>query len=141
MSEQTTAPRGAPDESPHMVAVGFVLFAAVMMALAGAFQTIAGISGIIQDDFYLSTSDYVFELDSTTWGWVHLLIGLVVLTAAFALMSGKAYGRVVGVVMATFSALTNFAFLPHYPIWALTIITLNILVIWAITAHGGRLHE
>jgi hypothetical protein len=60
----------------------------------------------------------------------------VVLFAGFAVMSGKTWGRTVGVILAVLSALSNFAFIPYYPFWAITIIALDVFIIWALTAHG-----
>ena len=127
-----------PTEPAMSWATGFILFAGVMMVLSGSFQAFAGLVGIIQDEFYVGTRDYLLQLDATTWGWVHLVLGLIVVGAGFSLLAGHMLGRIIGVIAACLSAASNFAFIPHYPIWSLTIITLDIFVIWAITTHGGR---
>ncbi len=106
------------------------------MILAGSFQAFAGLVAIFDDEFYVTTPKYVLQFDSTSWGWIHLLMGLVVLCAGFAVMSGKTWGRVVGITLAVLSAAANFAFLPYYPFWSLTIITLDVFVIWALSVHG-----
>lgn len=130
----------APPESPFSWATGFILFAGVMMVLSGAFQAFAGLVGVLQDDFYAATRNYVLQFDATTWGWIHLLVGLLVVAAGFALLAGNMFGRIVGVTMAAISAATNFAAIPYYPLWSLTIIALDVFIIWAITTHGGKLH-
>ena len=117
-------------------AVGFILFAAIMMIMAGSFQALAGLVAIFENEFYVVTSNYVFQLDATSWGWIHLLVGLVVALAGFAVLSGRTWGRVVGITLAMLSALTNFLFIPYYPFWALTVIVLDIFIIWALAAHG-----
>jgi hypothetical protein len=76
------------------------------------------------------------KFDATTWGWIHLLLGLLVFFAGFAVLSGKVWGRTIGTILAVLSALTSFAFIPYYPFWSLAIITLDIFVIWALVAHG-----
>jgi len=91
---------------------------------------------LFQDDFYVATPNYLLQLDVTTWGWIHLLVGLLVLVAGFAVLSGKVWARVIGVVLAVLSALANFAFIPYYPFWSLTIIAIDVIVVWALTAHG-----
>jgi hypothetical protein len=117
-------------------AVGFILFAGIMMVMAGCFQFFAGLVALFNDTFYVATRNYVFQFDATTWGWIHLLLGLVVVLAGFAVMAGRTWGRVVGITLAVLSALANFAFIPYYPFWALTVIALDIFVIWALAAHG-----
>jgi hypothetical protein len=117
-------------------AVGFILFAGIMMVLSGAFQAFAGLVALFENEFYVTTRNYIFQFDATTWGWIHLLVGLVVVLAGFAVMAGRTWGRVVGITLAVLSALANFAFIPYYPFWALTVIALDIFVIWALAAHG-----
>jgi hypothetical protein len=117
-------------------AVGFILFAALMMIMSGTFQAFAGLVALFENDFYVATRNYLFQFDATTWGWIHLLVGLVVVLAGFAVMAGRTWGRVVGITLALVSALVNFAFIPYYPFWSLTVIALDIFVIWALAAHG-----
>jgi hypothetical protein len=117
-------------------AVGFILFAGIMMIMAGIFQAFAGLVALFENEFYVATRDYLFQFDATTWGWIHLLVGLVVALAGFAVLAGRTWGRVVGITLAVVSAVANFAFLPYYPLWALTVIALDIFVIWALAAHG-----
>ncbi len=120
-------------------AVGFILFAAIMMIMAGSFQAFAGLVALFENEFYVATRNYLFQFDATSWGWIHLLVGLVVLLAGFAVMAGRTWGRVVGITLAVLSALANFAFIPYYPFWSLTVIALDIFVIWALAAHGRDL--
>jgi hypothetical protein len=117
-------------------AVGLIVFAAIMLMMAGTFQFLAGLVAVFENEFYVTTRNYVFQLDATTWGWIHLLVGIVVGVAGWGLLSGRTWGRVVAITVAALSALANFLFLPYYPFWALTIITLDVLVIWAVAAHG-----
>ena len=122
-------------------AVGFTMFAAFMMILIGSFHIIIGIAGILEDEFFVTTPNWVLEFDASTWGWIHLLAGIVVLLAGFGLFSGAVWARTVGVIMATVSAIANFAFIPYYPVWSLTIIAIDVFVIWALTAHGRDIVE
>jgi hypothetical protein len=120
-------------------AVGFILFAAIMMIMAGVFQALAGLVAIFENEFYVATRNYLFQFDATTWGWVHLLVGLLVAFAGWGLLSGRTWARVVGITLAVLSAIANFLFIPYYPFWALLIITLDVFVIWAIAAHGHEI--
>ena len=122
-------------------AVGFILFAAIMMIMVGVFQALQGIIAIFENEFYVATRNYLFQFDATTWGWIHLLVGLLVAFAGWGLLSGRTWARVVALTLAVLSAITNFLFVPYYPFWALLLITLDIFVIWAIAAHGGELRD
>lgn len=117
-------------------AVGFTMFAAFMMILIGSFHIIAGLAGILEDEFYTVTPNWVLQLDAASWGWIHLIAGVIVLLAGFGLFSGAVWARTVGVIMATVSAIANFAWLPYQPFWSLTMIAINVFVIWALTVHG-----
>jgi hypothetical protein len=117
-------------------AVGFTVFAATMMIMIGVFQAIAGIVALINDEFYVVTQEWVFQFDITTWGWVHLLLGIIIGLAGAALFSGAVWARTVGVIVATISAIVSFAWLPWYPVWAIIMITVDVFVIWALTVHG-----
>ena len=137
MTEQPETYRSAGQEKPPSgLASGLSIFAGVLMIMAGSFQAIAGLVALFENEFYVATRNYVLEFDATTWGWIHLLVGLLVLFAGFAVMQGQVWGRTIGVILAVLSALTNFAFIPYYPFWAIAIIALDIFIIWALTAHG-----
>jgi hypothetical protein len=122
-------------------AVGFILFAAIMMLMSGVFEAIQGLIAIFENEFYVTTRNYTFQFDATTWGWIHLLLGLVVAFAGWGLLSGRTWARTVAIVLAVLSAIANFLFIPYYPFWSLLIITLDIFVIWAVAAHGGELRD
>lgn len=142
MTDETVPSYRQTTEQPEAtsgLALGFIVFAGVMMMMAGGFQALAGLVAIFENEFYVETRNYLVKFDATTWGWVHLLLGLLVFFAGFAVMSGKTWGRTVGIILAALSALTNFAFLPYYPFWAMTIIALDIFIIWALAAHGREL--
>ncbi|RZU19123.1 hypothetical protein EV645_1331 [Kribbella rubisoli] len=127
---------GEAVEPPSGVATGFIVFAGVMMIMSGAFQAIAGVVALFENEFYVATRNYLLQFDATSWGWIHLLLGLLVLFAGIAVLSGQTWGRIVGIILAVVSALTSFAFIPYYPFWALAIIALDVFVIWALAAHG-----
>ncbi len=112
------------------------MFAGVMMIVAGGFQSLTGLAAIFKDGFYVTTPNYLLEFDTTTWGWGHLLLGVLVLFAGIAVLNGQVWGRTIGVILAALSALVNFAFIPYYPFWSMLIIAVDIFIIWALTAHG-----
>jgi hypothetical protein len=122
-------------------AAGFTMFAAVIMIMAGVFQALQGLVGIFENEFYVPTRNYLFQFDATTWGWTHLILGLIVAFAGWGLLSGRTWARVAAITLAVLSAIANFAFIPYYPFWSLLIITLDIFVIWAVAAHGGDMRD
>jgi hypothetical protein len=137
MTEQRASPYGRVDEKPPSGwAVGFTASAGVLMIMAAGFQALAGLVAIFQDEFYVNTRNYILKFDVTTWGWIHLLLWLLVLFAGFAVLSGQTWGRVIGIILASVSAVANFAFIPYYPVWSLVIIALDVFVIWALAVHG-----
>ena len=111
---------------------GGVVFAGVMMIVIGVFQAIAGLAAIIDDDFFVVTRNYTFDIDTTAWGWIHLIVGIVVALAGFYLFTGSTWARVVGITLAIVSAIANFFFIPYYPFWSILIIALDVWVIWAL---------
>ena len=117
-------------------AVGWTTFAGIMMIMLGIFHAIAGLAGVVKDDFYAVTPNYVLKFNVTTWGWIHLIAGIVVVFAGFSLFRGAVWGRTVGVILAGFSALLAFAWIPLYPVWSIVFIALDVTIIWALTAHG-----
>ena len=134
MSNQTTA---QVNQSSHSsgAAHGFTVFAGVIMIMAGAFQAIAGLVGVFANEFYVATRNYLFQFDATSWGVIHLLVGLLVLFAGFAVIAGKTWARVLGIILVGLSALANFMWIPYYPFWALLIIALDVIVIWALAVY------
>jgi hypothetical protein len=120
---------------------GWAAFAAFMMILIGGFHAIQGFAAILKDDFYAVTPNYVFEFDVTTWGWIHLIVGVIVVIAGFAIFGGAAWARTIGVIMAFISAIANFAWLPYYPVWSVIVIAICVFVIYALIVHGRELRS
>ncbi len=121
-------------------ASGYV-FAGVIMIMVGCFHAIAGVAAIFQDEFFVVSPNYVFEVNTTAWGWIQLLMGLLVAFAGYALFAARTWARVVGVTLATLSAIANFLFIPYYPFWAILIISLDVWVIWALTRNVASADE
>ena len=121
--------------------VGWVYFAAFMIILAGTFQLIAGFAALLNPDYFKVVDGTLLEFDLTTWGWVHMLLGVLMLCAGTALFNGRMWARVVAMILAMFNLVAQFAFLSEYPIWSLVIIAVDILVIYALTVHGREVIE
>jgi hypothetical protein len=119
-------------------AAGVISFAAVMMMLTGTLQALTGLDAIFENESYVTPPNYLYEVDVTAWGWIHLIGGVVVAVAGFAVLSGATWARVVGITVAALSAIANFLFIPYYPFWSLLVIALDVLAIWALAAYGHR---
>jgi hypothetical protein len=118
------------------VAVGFTYFAATMMILAGALDIFQGLAAVMKSQFFVVNPDYVYKLNATSWGWVHMALGLLILLSGAALLNGAVWARVIGVIEAVLVAVANFLWLPYQPVWSIVIIATCVLVVWALTAHG-----
>jgi hypothetical protein len=121
---------------------GWVVFAACMMFLLGAFQALQGLVALFDDGFYLVTArNLVVDVNYNVWGAVHLTLGVLVLLSGMGVLTGNLAARTVGVILAGLSALANLVFIEAYPIWSIIIITVDVLVIYALTVHGGELKD
>ena len=118
--------------------VGSVVFAGVMMMLVGSFHALTGLAAIIENEYFVVGPRYVYEFDVTAWGWVHLIVGVIVAIAGWAVFSGATWARMVGITLASLSALANFFFIPYQPVWAILIIALDVLVIASLAAYTPR---
>jgi hypothetical protein len=141
MADDVSQYRAGRAEQASGWAVGFILFAAIMMIMAGIFQAFAGLVAIFENEFYVATRNYLFQFDATTWGWIHLILGVVVALAGWGVLAGQTWARVVGITLAVLSAVANFLFIPYYPFWSLTVIALDVFVIWALAAHGREVRD
>jgi hypothetical protein len=138
------APSGATPHArtgPNVWAVGWTTFAGTLMSVLGGWWLMTGFIALIDDEFYVATGEYLFQFDLTTWGWIHLGTGLVLLAAGIGLFSGAVWARVVGVFVAAITMLLAFAWVPYYPVWGLLFIGSSIAVIWSLTAHGRDITE
>ena len=138
MAQMASTRSGAKSSS---WAVGFGVFAACMLIMIGAWHVIAGLAAIFENEFFVVSPNYLFELDVTAWGWVHVIGGAAVLAAGFGLFNGAVWARTIGVIVAIVSGIVNFVWLPYYPVWSALMIALDVAVIWALTAHGRDLEE
>jgi hypothetical protein len=114
-------------------AVGGIVFAGSIMIMVGIFQAIAGLVAIFDDDFYVVARNYTFDLDTSAWGWGHLLIGILLVATGWFVLAGAAWAGVTAIVLASLSAVANFFFIPYYPAWSILMIALDVWIIWSLT--------
>lgn len=118
--------------------VGWIYFASAMLLLIGGLEAIAGLTAIFKDNYYLVTQSHLLVFNYTAWGWIHLVLGVLIFLAGLAVMSGRMWGRVVAIFLAVLSILGNLSFISAYPLWSIVAITLNVFVIYALTVHGSE---
>jgi hypothetical protein len=122
--------------------VGFIVFGGIMLMMLGGFQVMQGFVAILRDEYYhVTRTGLLITMDYTAWGWTHLVIGLIAVVAGIGILAGQMWARVIGVIIAVFSALANLAFLSAYPIWSTIVIATDVLIIYALVAHGREVRN
>ena len=124
----------AYDDSPK--GMGGTIFAASMMLMIGVFQGITGLVAIFNDEWYVKSANYTFDLDITAYGWIHLILGIIIFLAGLGLFAGQVWAAMVAIFLAILIAIDNFFFIPYYPFWSILIIALCVWVVWALTRPG-----
>jgi hypothetical protein len=126
-------------ESPW--ALGLIVVAAIFLVVGGAFHVIQGLAAILDDQFFAAVENYAFDLNVQTWGWIHVVTGIILAAAGFALFSGALWARIVAVFVAVASAIVSFLYIPYFPVWSIVTLSVDGAIIWAVTAHGGDLAD
>jgi hypothetical protein len=134
MSGNTTS--GPVDTRPTSTSIaGWARFAGILLIVSGVWGVLTGIAGIREDKIFVTTSEYVYAFDLTAWGWVHAILGVAAVVAGIGVLNGTAWGRMLGVALASASLLVNFAFIPYYPIWSIVVCALDVLIIWQLASQ------
>ena len=121
---------------------GSVIFAGIMMLMVGIFHVIQGLIALYSADYYLvGANGLAVQVDFTTWGWVHLIGGIIIVIAGLGVFAGQTWARVVGVILAGVSAIVNFAFVAAYPFWSMIMLALDVFIIYTLCVHGRALEE
>jgi hypothetical protein len=115
-------------------AQGISVFAGVMMIVGGGFQALEALAAIVNDQYLVVLPNYIYAFDLTAWGWIHLLIGLALVAIGICLLMGQGWAQIAGIVVAGLAALANFTWLPYSPLWAIIVIAIDVLVIWALVS-------
>ncbi|MFC4602544.1 DUF7144 family membrane protein [Rhodococcus kronopolitis] len=114
-------------------AAGATIAAAVLLMTVGILQLFQGISAVAKDELLVVGPEYAYQFDVSTWGWIHIVVGILIALTGLALLSGATWARVTAIVLAALSIIANFMWLPYYPLWSILIIALDVVVIWAVT--------
>ncbi|MGV9882739.1 DUF7144 family membrane protein [Streptomyces sp. NPDC003006] len=138
MSSATGTAHGKPDHGGEhgggkdVWTTGGTMFAGVLMLVNGLLGVFAGIAGIAKDDVYERIGDYVYKFNLTTWGWIHLVLGIVIAVTGWGILMGASWAKAAGVALAALGVVAQFLWLPYTPVWAFISIALGVFVIWAL---------
>lgn len=130
------------DES-HMTThtSGWLSFAGYLLIVVAFFHLIAGLVALFQPELYITSPNNTLLFSYDQWGWTHIIFGAILMATAASLFSGRLWARIFTIVLATLSAIANFAFIWAYPLWAIMIVALDILVIYGVAMHGNPSEE
>ncbi|MFF0339141.1 hypothetical protein [Kribbella sp. NPDC004875] len=129
-----------PAETEVTAWTGWIAFGAMMMVMLGAFHAFQGLVALLDDGYYLvSKNGLAVHVNYTGWGWIHLILGGIIVLAGLGLLAGQLWARIVAVAAALVSAVVNVAFLAAYPVWSALMVFLDVIVIWAVIVHGREM--
>jgi hypothetical protein len=121
---------------------GWVVFASFMMIMVGSFQIVEGVVALFNNGFYaVGRTGLVVHASYTAWGWWHLILGVLLIVGGIGILAGNMAARILGVALAGLSALSNLLFISANPFWSTIVITVDVLVIYALTVHGRELRD
>ncbi|MFI7385159.1 hypothetical protein [Streptomyces sp. NPDC049813] len=135
--DRTAAPTVGDDRGDGW-ATGGSVFAGVLMLVSGIIGILNGIAGIAKDDVYARLGDYVYSFNLTTWGWIHLILGILVALTGWGILKGADWARGAGIALAALYIVEYFLFLPYAPVWSLISIGIGVFVIWALASEPHR---
>ena len=125
----------AQTEARSRTAEGWAVFAGIIMTIAGVSNIIFGLTAIFKDEVLTKAGGQLIFWDFTAWGWATLLVGIVMVLAAFGLFSGQSWALWTTVAFATVNAIGQISWITVYPIWSLIVISLDVIVIYQLTTH------
>ena len=115
---------------------GYTVFAVAIMLVLGVWQVLAGLTAVVRDGLYATAATYTFAFSTTAWGWLVVLLGLLIAGTGIAVLSGRTWGDTAAIALACLTMVVNFLLIPLYPVWSLSIIALGVTLIWALTTPG-----
>ena len=116
---------------------GLIIFASVLLLVAGFWNLIQGISAIARSHVFVANAHYVFG-DLRSWGWVTLIFAILMLVAGVGVLIGNQFARWFAVVILGLNAIEQMFFIPAYPFWSLTIIAMDVVALYGLCAYGSR---
>ncbi|MFG2824006.1 hypothetical protein ACGFX4_31830 [Kitasatospora sp. NPDC048365] len=138
MTQEPRSRSGQAGEPPVRALSGPSMFAGIALSVGGTLSILMGAAGIAHDSLF-SAAGYAYRFDLTSWGWIHVVIGAGLSAAGVAVLAGWGWGRWAGIVTAAISLVTQFMFIPYYPLWSIPAMAIDLLVIWALSRfQAGR---
>lgn len=132
MSPRSTEPTGW---------VGWVYFAGILLLVRAFFQAFLGVVALSKNDFYVVTPQHLAVFNYTAWGWGHIILSVILLTAAFSVFSGGIWGRTIASIAVGLSMVANLIFLPAYPVWSIAALVIDGFILYALLVHGAEAKE
>lgn len=126
--------RSSRAESPW--ALGISVFVAAMLLLAGAAQFFIGLAGVINDEVFAKVSGYIFRFDATVWGWIHMILGVLFILIGWFVLRAASWAIWTAIGLAVVNGVLNIVWLPSQPFWAIVLIAIDVVVIWALATTG-----
>lgn len=121
----------SPSPVKEGVAGGISIGAAALLFVAAVLSIVQGISAIANDKLFVVGPQYLYSFDLTGWGWIHLLVGILAVVISIGMIMQASWALISAIVIASVSIVAQFLWLPYYPWWAVLVIALDVLVIWA----------
>lgn len=137
--DMTTNPEsGTNSPVKQGIAAGTSIAAAILLLTLGVISFFQGIAAVANDDLLIVGVEYIYQFDTTAWGWGHIVLGVLLAIAAIGLMTGATWARIAAIGIACLSILANFLWLPYYPLWSVLVIALDVVVIWAVSTWDTK---
>jgi hypothetical protein len=116
---------------------GWIGFAGLMMMVIGSIDFFEGLIAVIRKSYWVAGPNQIIVFDTTTWGWITMILGILLVLVGLGLVSGAEWARWTAIVILVVNLLEQLAWLGNssYPLWTLTVIALQIIVFFALTAR------
>jgi hypothetical protein len=124
-----------------MALAGFVAFAGAMLMVIGLLNFFQGLFALLDEDRVVLTRDNLVVVDVTAWGWILLISGLLLMAVGGSLISAATWARIAAMVLVGLHAISQVAWLGAYPVWALLMIGLDTVVLFALTARWADVRD
>jgi len=128
---QTSSGVRRPEYGARHLGGGLTLFAGWALELSGTLSILLGVVGVTRDTIF-SSPDYTYEFSLTAWGWIHIVVGIGLVAAGLGVLLGKSWGTGAGAALGAISLITQFMFIPFYPLWSISVMTLDIVAVWTL---------
>ena len=135
---RTTATTSSTWYEPTPKGTGWVLFAGIMLLFAGVMNVIWGIAAVAGSGFFVAGAHYILLTDLNVWGWIAIGFGTLEFIAAFSVWRGGGFGRWFGIFAAALAGIGALMWMPAYPLWSLVLVTVDMLVVYALAVYGGK---